>query len=185
MVRTAFLVALPDEVHHAHELHGIPVFYSGVGKINAALRAAEIIQQGFTEIINIGSCGSLQHKLGEIIAVGKVLQDIDGRPLSDYGHTPFEDDSHTIVLDAALPHSCFSTDYFYDHKQHAKYSPEYHSMVQSCSVFDMELFAIAKTCKRNNVKLRAFKWVSDDGDFEHWKENCRMSAERVLEMIAG
>lgn len=185
MVRTAFLVALPDEVHHADVLHGIPVFYSGVGKINAALRAAEIIQQGFTEIINIGSCGSLQHQLGEIIPVGKVLQDIDGRPLSDYGHTPFEADSHTIVLDAALPHSCFSTDYFYDHKQHAKYSPEYHSMVQSCSVFDMELFAIAKTCKRNNVKLRAFKWVSDDGDFEHWKENCRMSAERVLEMIAG
>lgn len=182
-MKTAFIIALPDEVHHAEELHGIPVFYSGVGKINAALRAAEVIHKGFTDIINIGSCGSVKHKLGEIIPVGKVLQDIDGRPLSEYGHTPFEEDSHTIVLDAALPHSCFSTDYFYDHKQHAKYSPEYHAMINSCSVFDMELFAIAKTCKRNGAKLRAFKWVSDDGDFEHWQQNCRMSAEKVLEML--
>lgn len=184
-MKTAFIIALPDEVHHAHELHGIPVFYSGVGKINAALRTADVIAQGFTDIINIGSCGSVKHKLGEIIPVGKVLQDIDGRPLCDYGHTPFEEDSGSIILDESLPHSCFSTDYFYDHQQHAKYSPEYLAMINTCSVFDMELFGIAKACKRHNVKLRAFKWVSDDGDFEHWKENCRMSAERVLEMLTA
>lgn len=183
MLKTAFLVALPDEVHHANELNGIPVYYSGVGKLNAALTAAELIEKGFTEIINIGSCGSVQHKLGEIISVGSVYQDIDGRPLSDYGHTPFEENTHNLVLDSSLQHSCFTTDYFYDHKQHAKYSPEYLQMIRTASIFDMELYGIAKICRRRNVKLRAFKWVSDDGDFEHWKENCRVGAERVLEIV--
>ncbi|HTF03715.1 MAG TPA: hypothetical protein VK826_06790 [Bacteroidia bacterium] len=182
-MKTALLVALPDEVHHAKELNGIPVYYSGVGKLNAALAASELIEKGYTEIINIGSCGSVQHKLGEIISVGSVFQDIDGRPLSDYGHTPFEEDTHQLVINSTLQHSCFTTDYFYDHKQHPKYSPEYLSMIRSSSIFDMELYGIAKVCLRKNVKLRAFKWVSDDGDFDHWQENCRLSSEKVLEML--
>ena len=183
LLKKAFIVALPDEVHHAEELHGIPVFYSGVGKINAAMRAAEVIEEGFTEIINIGSCGSLRHKLGEIIRIGNVFQDIDGRPLSDYSHTPFEEGTYNLVIDLTSEYSCFTTDYFYDHKQMAKYSPEYLDMIRTCSVFDMELYGIAKVCQRRKVKLRSFKWVSDDGDFDHWTENCRVSAEKVLDMI--
>lgn len=183
MIKKAFIVALPDEVHSADQLKNIPVFYSGVGKLNAAMKAMELIQNGYTELINIGSCGSVQHKLGEIIPVGKVYQDIDGRPLCEYGHTPFEEDSEIIVIDTDSKFSCFTTDYFYDHKQDAKYSAEYHHRIKNTSVFDMELFGIAKVCKRNNVKLRAFKWVSDDGNFDHWIENCRLSSEKVLSFI--
>ena len=101
-IKKAFIVALPDEVHHAEQLNNIPVFYSGVGKLNAAMKAMELIHQGYNDLINIGSCGSVQHKLGEIIRVGKVYQDIDGRPLCEYGHTPFEENSECIVLDSAL-----------------------------------------------------------------------------------
>jgi adenosylhomocysteine nucleosidase len=183
MTKRAFIVALPDEVHNVNELKGIPVFYSGVGKLNAAIKAMELIQRGYSEIINIGSCGSVQHKLGEIIPIGKVYQDIDGRPLCEYGHTPFEENSEFIIIDTTSEYSCFTTDYFYDHKQDAKYSDEYHGRIKTSSVFDMELFGIAKVCQRNNVKLRAFKWVSDDGNFDHWIENCRLSSEKVLEMI--
>ena len=49
----------------------------------------------------------------------------------------------------------------------------------------MELFAIAKTCQRNQVKTTAYKWVSDDGDFTKWMENCRISSKKVIEMLTN
>jgi nucleoside phosphorylase len=183
-VKKAFIIALGEEVNHVATINGAMVLYSGVGKINATIGAYTLIQQGATEIINVGSCGSTQHKLGEIIKVGKVFQDIDGTPISPYGHTPFEAESHCITLDELSPFSCFTTDYFFDHSQHSKYAPAYLEMIKSCSVFDMELYAIAKTCLRHGVGLSSYKWVSDDGDFSKWKENCEISSQKVIEMLS-
>ena len=183
-MKKAFIIALGEEVNHVETINGTMVLYSGVGKINAAIGAYTLIQQGATEIINIGSCGSKQHGLGEIIKVGKVYQDIDGTPISPYGHTPFEAESHCITLDASSPYSCFTTDYFFDHAQHSKYAPAYLEMIKDCSVFDMELYAIAKTCKLHGVGLASYKWVSDDGDFTKWKENCEISSQKVIEMLS-
>ena len=180
----AFVIALREEVNYIDHIHGSPIVFSGVGKINAALAAYELISKGFTEIINIGSCGSKKYHLGDIIKVGRVYQDIDATPISPYGLTPFEEESHFIELDPTSEHSCFTTDYFYDHLQLSKYSPSYIEMINTCSVFDMELYGIAKTCKRFNVKLSAYKWVSDDGDFSKWAENCEISSRHVIEMLA-
>jgi adenosylhomocysteine nucleosidase len=181
----AFVIALREEVSHVEQINGCPILFSGVGKINAALAAYDLIHKGFTEIINIGSCGSKKYPLGEIIKVGKVYQDIDATPISPYGLTPFEEESHFIELDSTSDHSCFTTDYFYDHLQLEKYSPAYVEMVKKSSVFDMELYGIAKACKRFNVKLTAYKWVSDDGDFSKWAENCEISSRHVIEMLAA
>jgi nucleoside phosphorylase len=57
-------------------------------------------------------------------------------------------------------------------------------MIKDCSVFDMELYAIAKTCKLHGVGLASYKWVSDDGDFTKWKENCEISSQKVIEMLS-
>jgi nucleoside phosphorylase len=43
----------------------------------------------------------------------------------------------------------------------------------------MECFAIAKVCKRYNVKFSSYKWTSDGGDHSHWKENCKIGFEKV------
>jgi len=111
-MHTAFIIALKEEVNHVEEINGSKILFSGVGKINAAIGVHELIRQGAKEIINIGSCGSSMHGVGEIIKIGKVFQDIDGSPICAYGHTPFEEDSHSIVLDEQSPHTCFTTDYF-------------------------------------------------------------------------
>lgn len=181
----AFIVAVKEEVNHQELINGWPVLFCGVGKLNAALGAHELIQRGVDEIINIGSCGSTRHHLGEIIPIGRVFQDIDCSPICAYGHTAFEPGDPFIVLDENSDHTCFSTDYFYDHQQIAKYSDHYLNMINTCSVFDMELFAIAKTCKKFGVKLSAYKWVSDDGDFSKWEENCRLSSQKVMDMLAN
>jgi hypothetical protein len=45
----------------------------------------------------------------------------------------------------------------------------------------MELYPIAKACRLAGVRLRAFKWVSDDGDHSQWRENCRVALEHLLQ----
>jgi adenosylhomocysteine nucleosidase len=178
-----FIVAVPDEVEMQGEILGSPVIFSGVGKVNATIAACKAFNQGYNEIINVGSCGSLLLPVGEIVKVGKVFQDIDATPLTDYGKTPFEDDASKIILNPLYFTSCFTTDYFYDHNQINKYSENYLEMINKCSIFDMECFAIAKVCKRFNIKFTSYKWVSDSGDGGNWKENCKIGFEKVKNIL--
>jgi len=180
MNKKIFIVAVPDEVDTQGKILEYPVIFSGVGKINATMAAMSALHLGYNEIINIGSCGSLRLPVGEIIVkVGQVFQDIDATPLDEYGATPFDANSKQIVLDSNSTISCFTTDYFYDNSQLSKYSPYYLEMIEKCSIFDMECFAIAKVCKRYNVKFSSYKWISDGGDHSHWKENCKIGFEKV------
>lgn len=181
-MQKSFIIALPEEVGNVSEIRGFPVHYSGVGKVNAALAAAALAAKGVQEVINIGSCGSSKHTTGEILRIGRVYQDIDCTPICTYGHTGFEADSHCIVFDTLADHSCFTTDYFFDRQQLTKYSPSYLRMIDECSVFDMELYALAKACRRHGMTLRCYKWVSDDGDHTQWLENCLLASHRVMAM---
>jgi adenosylhomocysteine nucleosidase len=178
-----FIVALPDEVHSQTTILGSPVIFSGIGKINASIAAYNAFTSGYKEIINIGSCGSSKYSSGEIIQVGQVFQDIDTRPLAEYGFTPGENPGNQVIIDTKLNTTCFTTDYFYDKDQLHKYSSEYLSMIESCDVFDMECFALAKICRRFNIKFSSYKWVSDDGDASHWKESCHIGFNKVKEII--
>jgi adenosylhomocysteine nucleosidase len=179
MNKKVFIVAVPDEVDTQGKILEYPVIFSGVGKINATMTAMSALHLGYNEIINIGSCGSLKLPVGKIAKVGQVFQDIDATPLDKYGSTPFDANSKQIILDTNSDISCFTTDYFYDNNQLSKYSPYYLEMIEKCSIFDMECFAIAKICKRYNVKFSSYKWISDDGDHSHWKENCKIGFEKV------
>ena len=183
MNKKVFIVAVPDEVEVQGNILDIPVIFSGIGKINAAMAAMNAFNLGYNEVINIGSCGSLYLPVGDIAKVGLVYQDIDATPLDEYGSTPFEVSSKQIVLDVKSPITCFTTDYFYDSSQLSKYSPFYLEMVNSCSIFDMECFSIAKVCKRYGMKFSSYKWVSDSGEHSDWKENCKIGFEKVKTIL--
>ena len=183
MNKKVFIVAVPDEVGIQGNILGHPVMFSGVGKINAAMTATMAFSLGYNEIINIGSCGSRFLSIGDVVKVGLVYQDIDTTPLDEYGSTPFDVNSKQIVLDSKSNISCFTTDYFYDENQTIKYSPYYLEMIKRCSIIDMECFAIAKVCKRYGVKFESYKWISDGGDYSHWKENCKIGFEKVKEIL--
>jgi adenosylhomocysteine nucleosidase len=176
-----YIVALPIEVNHQVEINGDIICFSGVGKVNAAISATRVCLLKPDEIINLGSCGSLLLPPGEIIEVGKVYQDIDGTPLCEYGVTPFEDDKEIKLNDS--PFTCFTTDYFVDMSQKQKYSKNYLDMIQKVSIFDMECFAIAKTCSKFNIPFRAIKWISDSGDGGDWEKNCKINFEKVKELL--
>lgn len=173
-----FIVAVPDEIESVKSILGYPVIFSGVGKINATRAASQAFYLGYQEIINIGSCGSLNHSPGELLKIGKVLHDIDSTPLAKYGEIPFEKESDIVDLEVNNDISCFTTDYFYDESQKDKYSVNYLKRINQCSVIDMECFALAFTSKKLGIKFSSYKWVSDDGDALSWKKNCKIGFEK-------
>jgi adenosylhomocysteine nucleosidase len=178
-MKKVFIIAVPEEVDHIDNVLGYPIIYSGAGKVNAAIAACKAYEEGFNEVINIGSCGSMKLKMGEIIKIGNVFQDIDFSPLCEYGDTLFEPNSSQIQITSDSQYSCFTTDYFYDYSHTPKYSPKYREMIDKCDVFDMECFALAKVCKKYNMKFTSYKWVSDNGDGGNWEENCKVSFNKI------
>lgn len=140
-IKKCYIVALSEEVDGLSELEGMPIFYSGIGKLNVGICMMEVINKGYTKITNIGSCGSKQHNLGELLKVGKVFQDIDLRPICDYGVLPNEKNNH-ITLDKKSNISCFTTDYFFDYNDMKKYSKEYLEMINLTSIVDMECYSL-------------------------------------------
>lgn len=192
MNKTVFIIASPLETDNAKKILGRPIIYSGIGKINAVMAVMKAHELGYTNIINIGSCGSSKHPAGEIIEIGKVYQDIDLTPLTTYGHTLFESDTYEIELRTPISggygysstnKTCFTTDYFYNADQRDKYSNEYLKMIDSVDVIDMECYAITKTCKQLNMSCRSIKWISDDGDAADWKLNCKIGFNKVKKYL--
>jgi len=173
------LVALKDELpDHDLDSTEYQVWYTGVGKINAAMWATmACIQHDCETVINYGTAGSLNNELvDKLVQVGQVKQrDMDARPVSDLGITPFEElgTPGTIVIGTS-PHTLSTGDNF------VKEKPELES-----DIVDMEAYAIAKVCKHFAKNFLCYKYVTDSADkdaAEHWKENCGKGADAFLSM---
>ena len=155
MVQKILLLVAMEQELAAPPRNDMILVHLGVGKVNAAWRAAEAIAQHRPDlVINFGTAGALRKGLVGLVEVGAAVQrDMDVRALGlKLGQTPFEDDSHKITFsDAAL--ICGTGDSF------ANAPPEL-----PCDLVDMELYAIAKICHAKAIPLRAFKYISDNAD---------------------
>lgn len=173
MMSDILLLSATELEHGVDTIGGIPIHIIGVGKISSAINTTRLVEKYNPKlVINFGSCGNLQYfEVGDLIEVGSVFNDIDTRPFSEYGHTPFSDWKSIQISNS--PIRCFSTDYFYDSTQQ-KYSEMYMRMVKSCDVIDMELYSIAQVCKTYNIPLKSFKWVTDDGSSKDWEVNAKI-----------
>ena len=176
MVKILLLSATSIE-HNEKAIFSYPIHIIGLGKISAAQRTTELILKHDPDlVINFGSCGNLKsNKIGEILEVGTVYNNIDARPLAPYGTTPFENIGN-IKINPESHIKCFSTDQFY-HKNDKSYRNEYLNMIEKCDIVDMELYSIAWVCMKLNKKLASFKWISDDGESSDWKENAALGFE--------
>lgn len=163
--------AAPIEHGGIKEIYGIPIFQVGVGKINAASNLTEILWNEEPDIVvNFGSCGNLKnHKVGDILEVGVVHNNIDTRPFAEYGYTPYTR-TGPITLNSQSNIECFTTDQFYD-SHRTDYSEKYKEMIGKCDIVDMECYALAYVCKQRGIPFYSYKWVSDDGESDKWEEN--------------
>ena len=176
----ALIMALPNESKGLFEQAGIQVHYSGIGKINAAFKAFEVIHKtGCKTLINLGSAGSSHfeaHSLVEVVTF--VQRDMDVSPLGfAVGVTPMDNEFPAEIH--VQPHFenlskgiCGTGDSF-----------ETGIPKVACNLVDMEAYALAKVCQKLDVRLISVKYITDGAnDTAHldWEDNLLLGAQKLL-----
>ncbi len=178
------VMALPAEGAGRFEAAGIPVLYTGVGKVNAAIvltrRLAELTHNKSRPplVLNFGTAGSASLPAQTLVACRRFVdRDMDVGALGFApGVTPFDELPPVIEFPAAfadLPEAvCGSGDSF--STTHCSFDFD---------VVDMEAYALAKACRIAGAPFACAKYVSDGADehaARHWKENVAGAADRFL-----
>jgi adenosylhomocysteine nucleosidase len=146
------LIAIQEE---APTLAALPnVFFTGVGKVNAALSAARLIEKHKPlRIWNFGTAGGITveaglHRCTRFLQRDMLVSALGFPP----GQTPFED---AIALElGAGGLTCSSGDSFVT-------DPALHL---PSDLVDMEAYALAKACHQAGVAFHCYKFVSDRAD---------------------
>jgi adenosylhomocysteine nucleosidase len=178
----ALIMALPNESKGLFEAAGIQVHYSGIGKVNAAFKAFEVIQNtGCKTLLNLGTAGSSHFQAHELVEVTRFVQrDMDVSPLGfEVGTTP---------MDTAFP-AAIELDSYFEHltKGTCGTGDSFETGVPKvdCNLVDMEGYALAKVCKKLDVRLISVKYISDGADGTahlDWQENLLLGAQKLLEL---
>lgn len=176
----ALIMALANESKGLFEQAGIDVHYSGIGKVNAAFKAYEVIQKtGCKILINLGSAGSSVFDAHALVEVSQFVQrDMDVSALGfPVGLTPMDND-HPAEINLQpffidLPKGiCGTGDSFATAAAKV-----------ACNLVDMEGYAIAKVCKKLGVRFVSVKYITDGAnDTAHldWEENLLLGAQKLL-----
>jgi adenosylhomocysteine nucleosidase len=156
------LVAVEEELS-LKDLPDLQIHYTGVGKINAAIKTLEIIKDHSpAQIINYGTAGSLNEKLKGLVEVTQFFQrDMDASPLGfKIGQTPF--DNVQEINFGTGGYSCGTGDSF---------------VTQTPTL---------KICYLNGIKFRCFKYISDNADGganDDWIKNVSMGKKLFIKKI--
>jgi adenosylhomocysteine nucleosidase len=163
-MRDVVFIALKAEAPLLAELPW--VFQTGVGKVNAALVAARIVERYRPmRVWNFGTAGGVRVSAGLHRCVRFVQRDMRVMALGFApGQTPYE---QGVVLDLGGEGlTCSTGDSFVTEG----------SLDIEADVVDMEAYAVAKVCREAGVEFRCYKFISDraDGASEgDWRTNIR------------
>ena len=173
-------MALESELPQELVPNGVNVYYTGVGKVNAAIKTTEILNAykfgGWRAedviVLNYGSAGSTTIPKGTLADCRYFIQNDMNTPFSTNHGTPFDElldkQFKEPILDFGSGYVCRTQDKFEDNPQ---------------GIFDMEAYAIAKVCKINGFDFTAYKYISDGGDTAEWEANHAKGAKLFLEQL--
>ena len=177
-------MALPAEGAGRFEAAGVPVLYTGVGKVNAAIALTSRLAAFGRDrgrlplVVNFGTAGSARQPAQMLVACRRFVdRDMDVGALGFApGVTPFDELPATLEFPALFPGLpeavCGSGDSFAT----ADHGP-------ACDVVDMEAYALAKACRIAGTSFACAKFVSDGADEHaaaHWMANVAGAADRFL-----
>ena len=173
-------VALESELPQELVSPNVSVYYTGVGKVNAAIKATEVIL-GFrmggwkpddVVVLNYGSAGSNTIPKGTLADCRYFIQNDMNTPFGKTHETPFDSEIYPEIKEPTIEfgsgYVCRTQDKFEDNPQ---------------GIFDMEAYAIAKVCKIYGFDFRAYKYISDGGDVDEWEENHSKGKELFVEQL--
>ena len=171
---------------------------SGCGEIDASISTQYLITKYNVEIIlNYGVTGALVKdiKVSDLFIVkGAINYDFDASSVTVNGKPyKYEDvDTIDIPLDKGLIK--LAKELFPDLKECLVASGEKFIEDKNiktslaglgCSICDMEIVGIARTCFKNNVKCLSIKCISDtfDGDGSMFEENVKASSDKAFNLL--
>jgi len=174
------ITALESELNRTSVPAHIPIIYSGIGKINAAIATFDAIHHHQPKmIINFGTAGGIHPNSAGLIEIKKVIQrDVLAQPLSPRGIVPFCDKPQQYVSHAGQ-HTCATGDSFV-----TEHDPWLVS--QEVDVVDMELFAIAAVAHHHDIPWMSLKFVSDRADEDsakQWSESVNAGERAFIEFM--
>lgn len=172
MMTDAILIALPEEAPMLTNYKN--VFFTGIGKVNAAMTATKILNKyNVNRIINFGTAGGITVSSGYYECKNFIQHDMNCSALGfDVGETPF-DPLNTISFGDGL--ICASGDSFVTN-----------GISINANIVDMEAYSIAKVCKTNDIDFLCFKFISDEADSNasnDWQTNISKGEKLFLETI--
>lgn len=173
-MKKVIFVALESELPEELVPDGVDIYYTGVGKVNASISAACILNWydlDNTLVINYGSAGGPTDKINTLVKCTKFAQgDIDCSPFVDRGITPFDKyEWNSEVINFSNNGEVVTS---YDQFQ-----------LNPVGIVDMEAYAIAKVCKIFGFDFVSYKWISDDGEPADWRENHNKGIQQFLETL--
>ncbi len=180
------VMALQQESQGVFEAAGVPVLYTGLGKVNAAIALTRQLarynhqSRPLPLVVNFGTAGSHVHRKGSLLACHEFLQrDMDVSGLGfEVGVTPFEDTPALLKFEPVFGHLpaaiCGSGDSFVTAQTGSEYT-----------VVDMEAYALAKVCLLERGNFACVKYVTDGSDDDagnDWQKNAHKAAESFLDL---
>jgi adenosylhomocysteine nucleosidase len=169
-------VALESELPKELVPPNVSVYYTGVGKVNAAIKATEVLSGLLYDfnvtVLNYGSAGSNTIPKGTLAMCKYFIQNDMNTPFGKVHETPFDKLLYPEIKEAAIEfgsgYVCRTQDKFEDNPQ---------------GIFDMEAYSIAKVCKIYGFDFTAYKYISDSGDANDWEANYRKGIDLFLEKL--
>ena len=176
----ALIMALPMESQGLFEKESIVVHYCGIGKVNAAFAATDVIHKTKCKVlINLGTAGSGTFKTHDLVECKSFVQrDMDISPLGfKVGETPMDEVPGEISFQTYFPELsqgiCGPGDSFETGRPKVE-----------CDLVDMEAYSIAKVCRKMNIEFVALKYITDGADHNahnDWAANLVPGAAKLLE----
>jgi adenosylhomocysteine nucleosidase len=169
-------VALESELPKELVPPNVSVYYTGVGKVNAAIKATEVLSGLLSDfnatVINYGSAGSNTIPKGTLADCRYFIQQDMNTPFGKTHETPFDSEIYPEIKEPTIEfgsgYVCRTQDKFEDNPQ---------------GIFDMEAYSIAKVCKIYGFDFRAYKFISDGGDIDEWEVNHSKGKELFIEQL--
>ena len=160
-MKTLVLIAIPEEAPDLKHLDH--VFYTGVGKVNAAITASRLIAlYQPNRVINFGTAGGINVVAGLHKCTQFVQRDMTCQALGCVlGQTPFETAVHIGNTGGLV---CSTGDDFVMNP----------NLEIPADLVDMEAYAIAKACQMYQVEFLCWKYVSDRADskaHDNWRDS--------------
>tara|TARA_B100000029_G_scaffold153492_1_gene148727 strand:+ start:280 stop:900 length:621 start_codon:yes stop_codon:yes gene_type:complete len=198
LITVALKIEFQEEIPDNCEL-----IYTGVGKVNAAYnltRKLESMNKLPSYILNYGTAGSKDLKIGEIVDCTRFIQ--HDMYLKEFGLNPgqtafefdqYEQNEPPVILNFKSENKnpikknyiCASGDKFVT-KFEDNFLDIEKTYNEKISVIDMEAYALAKVSYLYKIPFISFKYISDNLNstgVSDWEQHVRQGANQFRELL--